>query len=68
MGDIHGGLKQLDFPELLYKIIRDTGTNPHRVVLDLVEARLMTDAIKSLEILTRLPLKGFELGIPEECS
>jgi EAL domain-containing protein (putative c-di-GMP-specific phosphodiesterase class I) len=35
------------------------------VVLELTETRLMTDAIKCLETLTRLRLKGFELSIDD---
>jgi EAL domain-containing protein (putative c-di-GMP-specific phosphodiesterase class I)/ActR/RegA family two-component response regulator len=58
-------LKQLAFPELLHDIARRTGVDPRRVVLELTETRLMTDAIKCLETLTRLRLKGFELSIDD---
>ena len=58
-------LGRLDLPEFVVNTARETGMDPHRVVLEVTESRLMADVVKPLEVLTRLRLKGLELSIDD---
>ena len=58
-------LSRLDLPEFIVNTAQETGMNPHHVVLEVTESRLMADIVKPLEILTRLRLKGLELSIDD---
>lgn len=58
-------LNRLDLPEFIVESAQHAGMNPHRVMLEVTESRLMEDVIKPLEILTRLRLKGLELSIDD---
>ena len=58
-------LDQLHLPELLEEIAREAGIELERVTLEITESLLMSDLAKSLEILTRLRLKGFGLSIDD---
>ena len=58
-------LDQLDLPEEFERIVCHAGVQPHQITLELTESRLMENLTVSLEILTRLRLKGFGLSIDD---
>ena len=58
-------LNQLDLPEIFADIVRQAGVETDRVILEMTESRLMNDIATSLEIITRLRLKGFGLSIDD---
>ena len=58
-------LDQLDLPEEFERIVCSAGVEPNRITLELTESRLMENLTVSLEILTRLRLKGFGLSIDD---
>ncbi|WP_428718040.1 response regulator [Undibacterium curvum] len=58
-------LDQLDLPEEFERIVLAAGVPPDHITLELTESRLMENLTLSLEILTRLRLKGFGLSIDD---
>nr|WP_314859200.1 PAS domain S-box protein [uncultured Undibacterium sp.] len=58
-------LTQLDLPEQFESILQSVGVRPSQFILELTESRLMENLTVSLEILTRLRLKGFGLSIDD---
>lgn len=58
-------LNQLDLPEEFEQIVKRAGVQPSQITLELTESRLMENLTISLEILTRLRLKGFKLSIDD---
>jgi PAS domain S-box-containing protein len=58
-------LNQLDLPEQFESIVQTVGIRPSQFTLELTETRLMENLTLSLEILTRLRLKGFGLSIDD---
>ena len=58
-------LNRLDLPEVFADIAGRAGVKPERVILEMTESRLMNDIATSLEIITRLRLKGFGLSIDD---
>lgn len=58
-------LNQLDLPEQFEAIVQAVGVRPSQFILELTETRLMENLTISLEILTRLRLKGFGLSIDD---
>ncbi|MBC3872429.1 response regulator [Undibacterium flavidum] len=58
-------LNQLDLPEQFEAILQAVGIRPSQFILELTETRLMENLTVSLEILTRLRLKGFGLSIDD---
>ncbi len=58
-------LNQLDLPEQFETIVQKVGIRPSQFILELTETRLMENLTVSLEILTRLRLKGFGLSIDD---
>ncbi|MBC7404859.1 MAG: response regulator [Cytophaga sp.] len=58
-------LNQLDLPEEFESIVKKVGVSADQVTLELTESRLMENLTVSLEILTRLRLKGFGLSIDD---
>ncbi len=58
-------LNQLDLPEQFEAILKKVGIRPSQFILELTETRLMANLTVSLEILTRLRLKGFGLSIDD---
>ncbi|HSQ03522.1 MAG TPA: EAL domain-containing response regulator [Burkholderiales bacterium] len=58
-------LNQLNLPESFASIVQEAGVDPGQIMLEMTESRLMTDIAKSLEIITRLRLKGFGLSIDD---
>ena len=58
-------LNQLDLPEEFETITNHANVHCHQITLELTESRLMENLTVSLEILTRLRLKGFGLSIDD---
>jgi two-component system sensor histidine kinase/response regulator len=58
-------LNQVDLPEQFETIVKDAGLLPSQFILELTESRLMANLTLSLEVLTRLRLKGFSLSIDD---
>ena len=58
-------LKALDFPETVEKLAADAGVPAQAIVLEVTESRLVVDLRATLEILTRLRLKRFNISIDD---
>jgi len=58
-------LKELGFPEWLNEKINQYQLDPKQVALEITESGLMQDLAKSLDVLTRLRLKGIKLSIDD---
>lgn len=58
-------LVSLDFPDVVGRVLRDTGVPPSSLVLEVTENRLMTHPLAAMEILTRLRLKHIGLSIDD---
>jgi len=58
-------INRLDLPEWLMKIVNDANVSSDKIILELTESRLMEDVTSSLEVLTRLSLKGYRLSIDD---
>ncbi len=58
-------LKELDLPEKMGQMIRRHGLNPSQITIEITETALMQELVKSLDILTRLRMKGIRLSIDD---
>ncbi len=58
-------LKELGFPELISNKIEHYQLQPEQVALEITETGLMQDLAKSLDVLTRLRIKGVKLSIDD---
>jgi EAL domain-containing protein (putative c-di-GMP-specific phosphodiesterase class I)/FixJ family two-component response regulator len=58
-------LKELDLPEKISDLIQQHGLNPSQLILEITESALMQELTKSLDVLTRLRMKGFRLSIDD---
>ncbi len=58
-------LKELSLPEKMGQIIQKYDLEPSQLVLEITETALMQELVKSLDILTRLRMKGFCLSIDD---
>ncbi len=58
-------LERLDLPEEFADITRQSGVDIRNVMLEMTESRLMSNLAASLEIITRLRLKGFGLSVDD---
>lgn len=58
-------LERLDLPEQFSDITRQEGVDIKNVMLEMTESRLMSNLAASLDIITRLRLKGFGLSIDD---
>ena len=56
---------QIDFPEYVVTHAEMAGLKAENVILEVTETQLMQEHVKSLEILTRLRLKGVGLSIDD---
>ncbi len=55
----------LSLPEHLSELIKDHDLNPQSIILEITESALMGSLKTSLDILTRLRMKGFHLSIDD---
>ncbi len=58
-------LSSLDFPDFVEAAVRAAGVPNDRLILEVTESRLMTNALTALDILTRLRLKHIGLSIDD---
>jgi len=58
-------ITSLALPEQLSKLLEDNKLDPTRLVLEVTESALMGELVTSLDILTRLRLKGLQLSIDD---
>jgi len=58
-------LKELDLPERMGQLIQKYDLEPSQLVLEITESALMQELVKSLDILTRLRMKGICLSIDD---
>ena len=58
-------ITSLALPEQLSKLLEDNKLDPNRLVLEVTESALMGELVTSLDILTRLRLKGIKLSIDD---
>lgn len=58
-------LVSLDFPDLVVEMAARAGVSPGTLVLEVTESRLMEAPLATLDILTRLRLKGVGLAIDD---
>lgn len=58
-------LNRLDLPEIIHQIVLDAGLESQQIVLEITESAAIHDLRLSLDILTRLRLKGFGLSIDD---
>lgn len=58
-------LKELDLPEKMGNLVQRYDQTPSQLVLEVTETALMQELTKSLDILTRLRMKGFYLSIDD---
>lgn len=58
-------LHELDFPDYLSALAEQYGLLPQQIVVELTESALVDDIASSMEILTRIRMKGFGLSIDD---
>lgn len=58
-------LKELDLPEKMDRLVQKYHIEASQVILEVTETALMQELTKSLDILTRLRMKGFHLSIDD---
>jgi len=58
-------ITSLELPDHLTELINDQGLDPHSIVLEITESALMGELKTSLDILTRIRMKGFGLSIDD---
>lgn len=58
-------LCNLDIPEVIVTSLREHGLSVSHLVLEVTETALMRELVKSLEVLTRLRMKGIRLAIDD---
>jgi len=58
-------LTDLDFPEHLSGLINGYGLDPSLLTIEVTETAVMNELLKSLDILTRLRIKGIQLSIDD---
>ncbi len=58
-------ISSLELPENLFGSIQDYKINPRSLVVEITESALMGELVTSLDILTRLRMKGFALSIDD---
>jgi len=58
-------LKDLDLPKKMTTLLNQYNVEPSQIILEVTETSLMQELIKSLDILTRLRMKGFKLSIDD---
>ena len=58
-------LGDLSLPEMVSRLLDRYGISPERLILEVTESRLMTDPVRSADILRRLGALGVELSIDD---
>jgi EAL domain-containing protein (putative c-di-GMP-specific phosphodiesterase class I)/ActR/RegA family two-component response regulator len=58
-------LRNLEFPDRILSLAKEAGVAPQRTILEVTETGLVRDLTKTLDVLARLRMKGFELSIDD---
>jgi len=58
-------LKELDFPEQIEQLLEEKQLQPSHITFEVTETALMSELTTSLDILTRLRMRGFNLSIDD---
>jgi len=58
-------ITSLALPEQLSQLLKENSLDPTRLILEVTESALMGELVTSLDILTRLRLKGLQLSIDD---
>lgn len=58
-------LQDIDFADILQDICRQHAVNCDQVILELTETSAMDDPVTSLDLMTRLRMKGFQLSLDD---
>jgi len=58
-------LCSLELPEILSETLNSSGLEPHHIIIEVTESSLAQDMSITLDILTRMRLKGFGLSIDD---
>lgn len=58
-------LSDLDLPERIMSVLQSTGIGVSQLVLEVTETALVREQVKSLDVLTRLRMKGIRLAIDD---
>lgn len=58
-------LQRLDLPETITELASEFGVVPEQVIVEVTESGLLTDEHRSLDVLTRLRLRGISLSIDD---
>ncbi len=58
-------LQDLSFPDRFLKIVNAHGIAPQRVILEITEGGLLGEISRTLDVLLRLRMKGFQLSIDD---
>ena len=58
-------MRELDLPERMVDLVKKYRLEPQQIMLEMTETTLMEELITSLDILTRLRMKGFRLSIDD---
>ena len=58
-------INSLSLPEFISRMLQENKLDPTMLVLEITETALMCELVTSLDILTRLRMKGFDLSIDD---
>lgn len=58
-------LNNTDLPEILCELLAEQGVMTSEVVIEITESKLSLDLVNSLDVMSRLSLKGFKLSIDD---
>lgn len=58
-------LSDVTLPDRLFTIVQEEGVSPYRMIAEVTESRLFEDAVRALDVLTRIRMKGMELSIDD---
>jgi EAL domain-containing protein (putative c-di-GMP-specific phosphodiesterase class I)/CheY-like chemotaxis protein len=58
-------LEDLDFPDRMHQCCLEAGVDSNSLTLELTETGTMREAVRLMDVLTRLRLKGFKLSIDD---
>jgi EAL domain-containing protein (putative c-di-GMP-specific phosphodiesterase class I)/ActR/RegA family two-component response regulator len=58
-------ISQFDLPKKLSQLIKESALQSDQLVLEITESALMTQLIPSLDVLTRMRMKGFQLSVDD---
>ncbi len=58
-------ISSLSLPEFISRLLQENKLDPTMLVLEITETALMCELVTSLDILTRLRMKGFDLSIDD---